>query len=221
MNTNSGLATQRRNMVENQVRTWEVLDARVLDVLANLPRDAFVPQAYAAVAYADAMLPIGHDEVMLKPVLEGRILQALLPTAEDRVLEIGTGTGYFTACLARLSAHVISVDRRPEFVAAARARLNSHGIVNADCVCADALAGFAPEEKFDAIAVTGAVATLPAQFGEWLQPSGRLFVIRGAAPAMHADLLQRATDGGWVEDRLFETVVPYLTGAAPTRHFSL
>lgn len=221
MNTNSGLATARQNMVENQVRTWEVLDARVLDVLATLPRDAFVPKAYRAVAYADAMLPIGHDEVMLKPVLEGRILQALRPTANDRILEIGTGTGYFTACLARLGAHVTSIDRRAEFIDAARTRLQAQGIANAECVCADALAGFVPQEKFTAIAVTGAVATLPAVFGEWLRPDGRMFVIRGSAPAMHADLLQRAADGGWIEDRLFETVVPYLAGAAPTRQFNL
>ena len=221
MNTNSGLAIARRNMVENQVRTWEVLDARVLDVLANLPREAFVPKAYAALAYADTALPLGHDEVMLKPVVEGRILQALLPAASDRVLEIGTGSGYFTACLAKLCAHVTSIDHRAEFVATARAKLAAQGIANADCACADALAGFTPDEKYDAIAVTGAVAALPAAFGEWLRPTGRLFVIRGSGPALHADLLQRAPDGGWVEDRLFETVVPYLAGAAPVRQFNL
>ena len=198
MNMNPELAVARRNMVENQVRPWEVLDARVLDVLGTLPREAFVPQAYEALAYADVALPIGHEEVMLKPVVEGRILQALLPAAGEHVLEIGTGTGYFAACLARLCAHVTSIDHRADFVDAARSRLQAQAIANTDCVHADALSGYAPLEKFDAIAVTGAVATLAAVFGQWLKPAGRLFVIRGVEPAMQAVLLQRAPDGGWL-----------------------
>ena len=221
MKMNHDLAAARQNMVENQVRTWDVLDARVLDVLASLPRDAFVPKTYAALAYADVVLPIGHDEVMLKPVVEGRILQAVLPTAAERVLEIGTGTGYFAACLGKLSGQVTSIDHRAEFIAAARARLQALDIGNVDCVHADALAGYAPAQPFDAIVVTGAVATLPPRFAEWLRPAGRLFVIRGRAPAMQATLLQRAPDGGWIEDRLFETDVPYLTGATPVRAFNL
>lgn len=221
MNMNAELAAARRNMVENQVRPWEVLDARVLDVLANLPREAFVPKAYTALAYADVALPIGHDEVMLKPVVEGRILQALLPRAGEHVLEIGTGTGYFAAALAKLCAHVTSVEQRAEFVTAARANLAAQAIGNVDCVHADALAGYAPQAAFDAIAVTGAVAVLPPIFGKWLKASGRLFVIRGTEPAMQAVLLQRAPDGGWIEDRLFETEAPYLAGAEPTRAFHL
>jgi protein-L-isoaspartate(D-aspartate) O-methyltransferase len=221
MNMNPELAVARRNMVENQVRPWEVLDARVLDVLASLPREAFVPKAYEAIAYADVSLPIGHDEVMLKPVVEGRILQALLPTAAERVLEIGTGTGYFAACLAGLCAHVTSIDHRADFVEAARSKLQAQAIGNVECVHADALAGYAPQQSFDAIAVSGAVAALPPVFGEWLKPAGRLFVIRGTEPAMQAVLLRRAADGGWVEDRLFETDAPYLAGAAPSRTFDL
>ena len=221
MNMSSELAVAHRNMVENQVRPWEVLDARVLDVLADLPREAFVPEVYKALAYADVSLPIGHDEVMLKPVVEGRILQAVLPTAAEHVLEIGTGTGYFAACLARLCARVTSIDHRAGFVDTARARLRSHAVGNVDCVHADALAGFAPDQAFDAIVVTGAVAALPAVFGDWLKPAGRMFVVRGTEPAMQAVLLQRAPDGGWIEDRLFETDVPYLAGAAPARTFNL
>lgn len=221
MNTNPQLATARRNMVENQVRPWEVLDARVLDVLATLPRERFVQPAYRSVAYADVTLPIGHDEVMLKPVVEGRALQALLPQAGERVLEIGTGTGYFAACLARLGGHVTSIDRRAEFVDAARARLQALAVDNVECLTADALAGFTPTAPFDAIAVTGAVAELPACFGEWLKPAGRLFLIRGVEPAMQAVLLRRAADGGWIEDRLFETDVPYLAGAEPAPQFRL
>ncbi|MGH8190427.1 MAG: protein-L-isoaspartate O-methyltransferase family protein [Rhodanobacteraceae bacterium] len=211
----------RHNMVENQVRPWEVLDARVLDVLAELPREAFVPRAYEALAYADVALPIGYDEVMLKPVVEGRALQALLPLASDRVLEIGTGTGYFAACLARLSAHVTSIDHRAGFVDAARQRLRDLAIDNVECAQADVFKDFSPNGLFDAIAVTGAVAELPSLFGRWLKPGGRMFVIRGFAPAMRAVLLQRAADGGWLEDRRFETVVPYLAGAEPMPRFHL
>jgi protein-L-isoaspartate(D-aspartate) O-methyltransferase len=221
MNMNPGLAVARRNMVENQVRPWEVLDARVLDVLGSLPREAFVPKVHQALAYADVALPIGHGEVMLKPVVEGRILQALLPAAGEHILEIGTGTGYFAACLASLCARVTSIDHHADFIDAARTRLQAQAIANVDCVHADALSGYAPLEKFDAIAVTGAVATLPTVFGQWLKPAGRMFVIRGVEPAMQAVLLQRAPDGGWIEDRLFETDAPYLAGAAPTRTFSL
>ncbi|MGH8215690.1 MAG: protein-L-isoaspartate O-methyltransferase family protein [Rhodanobacteraceae bacterium] len=211
----------RRNMVENQVRAWEVLDARVLDVLVALPREAFVPKVYEALAYADVTLPIGYDEVMLKPVVEGRALQALLPLASERVLEIGTGTGYFAACLSRLGKHVTSIDIRAGFVEAARQRLQALAIDNVECVHADAFSGFAPAEPFDAIAVTGAVAELPPSFGEWLKPDGRMFVIQGFAPAMQAVLLQRAADDGWIEDRRFETDVPYLTGAGPSPQFHL
>lgn len=221
MNMDPRLEIARHNMVESQVRPWEVLDARVLEVLATLPREAFVPRAYAELAYADVALPIGYDEVMLKPVVEGRILQALLPLATEHVLEIGTGTGYFAACLGRLSAHVTSIDCRSDFVDAASARLQSLVIHNVGCLCADAFMGFSPTQLFDAIAVTGAVAELPPVFGDWLKPAGRLFVVRGVEPAMQAVLLQRASDGGWIEDRLFETDVPYLAGAEPPPQFKL
>jgi protein-L-isoaspartate(D-aspartate) O-methyltransferase len=198
-----------------------VLDARVLSVLSALPRDAFVQPAYKAMAYTDVALPLGHDEVMWKPILEGRALQALLPLPGERILEIGTGSGYFAACLAKLGAQVTSIDRRADFVDAARTRLRTLAIGNVECLQADAFTEFRPAQPFDAIAVTGAVAELPSLFGGWLKPAGRMFVIRGAEPAMQALLLQRAADGGWIEERLFETDVPYLAGAEPKPAFYL
>lgn len=226
MNTNTQLANAqldlaRHNMVENQVRPWEVLDARVLDVLATLPRAHFVPAPWSALAYADVALPIGDDQIMLKPVVEGRILQAVLPQGFEHVLEIGTGTGYFAACLARLAARVTSIDCRAGFIETATAKLRALGILNVECQRADALDGFAPAQAFDAIVVTGAVHALPPAFGEWLKPGGRIFAIVGLEPAMQAVLLRRAADGGWSEERLFETDVPYLAGAAPVPQFKL
>lgn len=211
----------RRNMVENQVRPWEVLDARVLKVLAELPRESFVLPAYRSMAYADIALPIGHGETMLKPVVEGRILQALDLQPNDEVLEIGAGSGYFTACLAQLGKRVVSVERRADFVETARVRLSSAGIGNADVRHADALRDFDPGRMFDAIAVTGAVAQVPQHFRDWLKVGGLMFIVAGVEPAMRALLLRREADGGFSEERLFETDLPYLAGAEPTQHFSL
>ena len=129
----------RQNMVENQVRTWEVLDPRVLDVLRNVRREDFVPARPRNLAFADIELPIGHDEVMLKPVIEGRLLQALSVQAGERVLEVGTGSGFLTACIARLAGSVISVERHADLAEAARARLVAAQVRNAKVETADAL----------------------------------------------------------------------------------
>lgn len=211
----------RRNMVENQVRPWEVLDARVLATLEALTRESFVLPAYRALAYADLALPLAHGETMLKPVVEGRALQALMVHAENQVLEIGTGSGYFCACLASLGKYVVSVERHADFVDTARARLRDAGIGNIDLVHADALDDFKPDRQFDAIAVTGAVAQVPQRFRDWLKPGGRMFVVAGVEPAMRALLLRREVDGGFSEESLFETDLPYLVGAQPPKCFSL
>jgi protein-L-isoaspartate(D-aspartate) O-methyltransferase len=207
----------RETMVEQQVRPWDVLDVRVLDVLARLPREAFVPETHRALAYADIELPLGHGERMMKPVVEGRLLQALELDGDEQVLEIGTGSGFLAACLGRLARDVVSLERRADFVDAARARLQAQGIANVAVEAADALA-WDTDRRFDAIAVTGAVAAVPSQFLQWLRPGGRMFVVRGAPPVMDAALLRQEA-GGIRTESLFETDLPYLVGAAPVPAF--
>ncbi len=208
----------RENMVEQQVRPWDVLDARVLETLATLPREAFVAESHRALAYADLELPLGHGQVMAKPVIEGRTLQALKPQADEDVLEIGTGSGYLTACLANLARDVVSLEIQPGLADTARMRLDAAGLgsnVRIDTV--DALS-WETDRRFDVICVTGAVATVPARFLQWLRPGGRLFVVRGASPVMEAVLYVNDVNGARVES-LFETDLPYLAGAAPAPQF--
>ena len=211
----------RRNMVEQQVRPWDVLDSRVLEALSAIPREDFVPPACRNLAFADLELPLGHGEVMMKPVVEGRVLQAVSPLKTERVLEIGTGSGFLTACLARLAAEVVSVEQYSEFADAARVRIAGAGARNTSVNVAEAVRGFVPGQQFDVMLVTGAVATLPPHWREWVKPGGRLFAIVGASPAQQAMLFTRASDGGWSEQALFETDLPYLNHAGPVQRFAL
>jgi protein-L-isoaspartate(D-aspartate) O-methyltransferase len=211
--------TVRNTMVEQQVRPWEVLDPRVLAALSTVPREQFVPAAYRTLAYADLPLPLAHGETMMKPVVEGRLLQALGLAPGDDVLEIGTGSGYVTACLAQLAREVVSLDLLPDFTRLARERLDALQIGNVRLETGDALS-FAPGRQFDAVAVTGAVARIPEAFAQWLKPGGRLFVVHGASP------VQTAVRATWRGDRLheeglFETDIPYLRGAEPVPRFRL
>ena len=208
----------RELMVEQQVRPWDVLDARVLDALVSIPRDAFVPAAHRALAYADAALPLGHGESMMKPVVEGRTLQSIDVQATEDVLEIGTGSGFLTACLGRLAREVHSIDLHADLVDAARARLDAMGLgANVRTDTADAFA-WDTERRFDAIVVTGAVADVPARFLRWLRPNGRLFVVRGHSPAMEAVIVRNDVNCPRIES-LFETDLPYLVGATPAPKF--
>ena len=210
-------AKAREAMVEQQVRPWDVLDPRVLDVLSGLPREDFVPAAHRALAYVDIEIPLGFGEAMMKPVVEGRALQALTPAEGDEVLEIGTGSGFLAACLGRLAREVVSIERHVEFADAARVRLLAHGIGNVRVEHADAFA-WDGGRRFDAVCVTGAVDTVPSRFLQWLRPGGRMFVIHGRAPAMQAALL-RAEVNGVRSESLFETDLAYLAGAAPVPEF--
>ena len=213
-------AKARDTMVEQQVRPWEVLDARVLETIASIPREVFVPEALRALAYSDTALPINHGEAMMKPVLEGRTLQSLLPAADECVLEIGTGSGYLTACLARMSREVVSLEQHADLADAARARLQAQGMAaNVGIEHADVFA-WHNTRQFDAICVTGAVDVVPAQWLEWLKPGGRMFVVQGRSPVMDAVVMRHGVNGIAVES-LFETVLPYLSGAAPQPEFIL
>ena len=209
----------RVNMVENQVRPWEVLDGRVLDVIGRVRREDFVAPEHRQLAFADLCLPIGHGEVMMKPVVEGRVLQALALQPTDHVLEIGTGSGYLSACLATLAARLTSVDIQPDFTAVAAQRLRDAGIVNVSLVTGEAVNAWQPGEQFDALVVTGAVAEIPSRWLGWLKPGARALIVRGQSPAQRATLLTQEGAGGYREEILFETDLPYLTHAEPATRF--
>ena len=209
----------RINMVENQVRPWEVLDERVLDVLGRVRREDFVPAEHRQLAFADLCLPLGHGEVMMKPVVEGRLLQALGLQGHERVLEIGTGSGFFAACLARLAASVESVDIHADFTTTASAHLAAAGIDGVRLHTGEAVRDWQPDGRFDAMVVTGAVAQIPPRWFAWLKPGGRLLAIRGQSPAQEVVLITHEAEGHQREESLFETDLPYLAHAAPAARF--
>lgn len=209
----------RFNMVEQQVRPWDVLDARVLDTLASVRREDFVPEAYRALAFADVALPLGHGENMLHPILEGRLLQALALKPQDSVLEVGSGSGFVTACLGRLARAVLGLEIHAELAARAGVLCAAAGIANARIENVDAF-NYTPGQIFDAVAVGGAVEQIPDRFRDWVRVGGRLFAIRGIAPAMQGVLLTRVGAQDWREESLFETDLPYLIGAAPAKRFT-
>lgn len=214
-------AKARETMVEQQVRPWDVFQPRILETLARLPRERFVVEAHRALAYSDLALPIGHGESMMKPVLEGRVLQSLSITAGEDVLEIGTGSGYLSACLGNLARDVVGLEFHADLAQNARARLQAQGIGNVRIDHADAM-HWDSERRFDAICVGGAVAAIPGRFLKWLRPGGRMFVVHGLAPAMEAALVRHADNtAGFAVESLFETELPYLHGAAPIPQFQL
>ena len=208
----------REQMVRQQVRCWEVIEPRVLQALAVLPREDFVPDAFRGVAYADAEIPLPHGQRMMTPSVEGRLLQALELTPLDQVLEIGTGSGFLTACLARLGAHVTSIEIHQDLVAAARAKLAQLGLENCELQAADAFA-YKPPTRFDVIAVTGSIPSYAGQFDAWLKPGGRLFLIEGQGEMMEA-LVFRRIDDKMLREALFETYIPPLFNAPVPQRFA-
>jgi protein-L-isoaspartate(D-aspartate) O-methyltransferase len=208
----------RQQMVDQQIRTWEVLDPRVLSVLSAVPREAFVPPAYRELAFADTPIPIGFGQSMLAPVLQGRILQALGLNAADNVLEVGTGTGYLSACLSMLASSTRSIDIRAEFTAAAAANLRAVPHARVQLETRDAFNG-ASLGDYDAIAVTGSLPVYDTRFEKALRVGGRLFAVVGVAPVMDAILVRRVDDTEWIRESLFETVIEPLTNATAPQGF--
>lgn len=208
----------RFNMIEQQIRTWDVLDQNVLDLLAETPREDFVPADYRSLAYADISIPIGQGQVMMHPKIEARMLQALDLHPTDSVLEVGTGTGYVTALLARRTGHVYSVDILPEFKERAAEQLMVHGVENATLDVGDAARGWDAYGPYDVIAITGSLPELPESFPRALNRGGRLFAVIGEPPVMEAVLMRRMGDNEWSREHLFETELPMLINApAPSR----
>jgi protein-L-isoaspartate(D-aspartate) O-methyltransferase len=205
----------RFNMVEQQVRPWDVLDFRVLDTLRAVHREDFVPPRLREQAFSDTMLPIGHGQVMMPPVVEGRMLQALAVQPGEQVLEIGTGTGFTAACLAHMGGQVTSVDIFADFTEAARARLPGVTLATGD-----ASAGWDDGKQYDVIAITGAMADVPESYRLKLNEGGRLFVIVGDAPVMQALLITREGEDRWTCESLFETCLPHLIHAEPRPSFT-
>jgi protein-L-isoaspartate(D-aspartate) O-methyltransferase len=204
----------RRQMVEQQIRAWDVFDASILELLKALPREQFVPAHFQSTAFADAELPIGHGQSMMTPTVEGRVLQTLAPQQTDDVLEIGTGSGFLTACLARLSNSVTSIDIYDDFLDSAAGKLEDTGIANVDLQLMDATQQL-PEGQFDVIAITGSIAQFDPRYVSILKPGGRLFVIVGEAPVMDACLVTPA-ENGWTVDTVFETeLAPLVNGNLP------
>lgn len=203
----------RYNMVEQQIRPWEVLNEKVLDSLFKVRRENFVPEAYRKLAFVDMQIPLGFGEVMLEPKLEARILQEVAPKDGDRVLEVGTGSGYMTALLARFAAQVYSVEIVPELHDEARRKLESRGIDNVTLELGDAARGWDRHGPYDVIVLTGSTPVLPEAFQRSLKVGGRLFAIVGEAPAMEAERVTRVAEEAFHREDLFETCVPPLRNA--------
>ena len=208
----------RQQMVDQQIRTWEVLDPRVLDVLSQVPREAFVPREYRELAFADAPLPIGCGQVMLAPKIQGRILQALGPNPADAALEVGTGSGYLSACLSLLCASTHSVEIHPDLAAAAAANLRAVPRARVKLETRDAFSP-APFGDYDVIAVTGSLPVYDARFERALRLGGRLFAVVGSAPVMDAILVRRVDQTEWIRESLFETVIDPLINATAAQGF--
>ena len=207
------LEQARTNMVEQQIRTWEVLDQEVLDLLYVVPREEFVAPEHQALAFSDLELPIGEGERMWQPKLEARVLQELGLRKSDRVLEVGTGSGYLTALLAHRAAEVVSVEIRPGLAALGRRNLERHGTDNVVLEVGDASHGWERHAPYDAIVLTGSTPVLPAAFLAQLTVGGRLFAVVGEAPAMQARLVTCTAPGAARSTELFETVIRPLVNA--------
>jgi protein-L-isoaspartate(D-aspartate) O-methyltransferase len=210
----------RFNMVENQIRPWEVLDQAVLDLLYVVKREDFVPAAYRALAFSDMEIPIGQGEHMWAPKIEARVLQELALKPADQVLEIGTGSGYFAALLAHRAQHVYSVEIQPGLKAAAEANLHRAGVANVTLELGDGANGWSKHSPFDVIVLTGSTPVLPQEFLKQMRAGARLFAVVGTLPVMAARLVTCTGDGLYNSVDLFETSIAPLENAPAGERFS-
>jgi len=210
----------RFNMIEQQVRPWDVLDPKVLELMEAIPREKFVPAGYEGLAYADTEIPLGHGAAMLPPKVVGRLLQAVDIDPLDIALEVGTGSGYLTALLAKGSRQVFSVDIDAEISAHAGEHLAAQGIHNATLEVGDAARGWDKHRPYDVIIVTGSLPVLPESFQKSLNRGGRLVAVVGDAPVMEAILIRRTGDNEWSREQLFETCLTPLTNAMQPQRFT-
>jgi len=211
----------RFNMVEQQIRPWQVLDKAVLNVLSQMPRELFVPPAFQALTYTDTDIPLGHGQSMVPPRVDARLMHDLHLTGNEKVLEIGTGSGYLTALLASRAQRVVSLEVNSELAATARGNLQRAGITNVDVRVADGSAGAAGDAPFDAIALGGSVSEVPQALLQQLKVGGHLIAIVGQDPVMVATLYTRTSDAAWSSKALWDTSAPRLQGfTEPSRfHF--
>lgn len=210
----------REQMLGQQIRSWDVLDERVLTVLRETPRELFVPESERDLAFADLEIPLSHGQCMMNPKVEARLLQELQAQPFEQALEIGTGSGYLTACLGRLTQQVLSVEIFPDLSDAAGVNIEQAGVANVSLETADALT-LKYADRFDLIAVTASVPALDERFIRMLRPRGRMFIVVGRAPAMEARLVSKHADGEWTDECLFETVLTPMINAEHAEPFVL
>ncbi|GHU14190.1 protein-L-isoaspartate O-methyltransferase [Betaproteobacteria bacterium] len=215
------LEQARSNMVEQQIRPWDVLDQGVLDLLPKVKREEFAPIEHQPLAFADVCLPLGDKpaQIMLEPKMEARILQALALSPTDKTLEIGTGSGYMAALLAAKTEHVVSVEIDATLAEQARKNLQRAGVNNVTLEIADGSQGFAARAPYDVIVISGGAAVIPDSILQQLRPGGRLVAIVGAAPVMRAELVTRTGEHAYSTETLFETMTPYLENFAAASAF--
>ncbi len=209
----------RSNMIEQQIKPWDVPNQSVLDLISEIHREDFVPDEYKRLAFADTRIPLAHGQVMMTPKVEARLLQALEIKPEDEILEIGTGCAYLTALLAKSGHHVLSIDIHPEFTVQGKVKLQQHDIHNVTLESGNAVHGWQQSSPYDVIVFTGSVPFLEDCIQQQLKTGGRLCVISGQSPVMQARLITRISENDWHDEVLFETDLPELEGAIQVEPF--
>ncbi len=213
------LEQARFNMIEQQIRPWSVLDSTVLQTMGDIPRDIFVPTTLSSMAYADIEIPLEHDETMMFPRVEGRMLQELELDINDECLEVGTGSGFTAACMATMAKHVDSIDIYDDFLESAEQKFKEVNISNISLENKDALSMSDTGKQYDAIAVTGSLPEYTSHFEQLLKPNGRLFIVVGMNETMHAMKVLRK-DSLFIRETLFETKLKRLVGTEEKSRFS-